>query len=314
MLAATTPLPTPDASGLIAMSGTAGKVALLNTTVTIVSSACAEGPTVVEWSATAPPPTVAKSHRPRPCPIRPPQPAPTPAPTPTTTRLTSRPAPRRPQNTASPLDPCGGGDEPVAVTCGATLSAVEGASTVTRQITASDPDDIVDDIALTSVTPANAEITLGATTPAAADGGTASATLSVGTSNPGTYQVVITASNDDATNPAVGDVHGQRRDRVGPRDRRDPGAGLGHRERPDPSLAVRSRVGERPRPDGRDPRRHRPARPLAHGHGGQELRILPPGARRRDGRGCDDLGRHLRVHEHIPDAHRWLRAESSVTR
>ena len=50
---------------------------------------------------------------------------------------------------------------------------------VTRQITASDPDDIVDDLALTSVTPANSEITLGATTPAASDGGTASATLSV---------------------------------------------------------------------------------------------------------------------------------------
>ena len=76
---------------------------------------------------------------------------------------------------------------------------------VTRQITASDPDDIVDDIALTSVTPANGEITLGATTPAAADGGTASATLSVGTSNPGTYQVVH---------------HGLQRRRHEPADRR----------------------------------------------------------------------------------------------
>ena len=80
------------------------------------------------------------------------------------------------------------------------MSAVEGASAATRQITATDPDDIVDDIALTSVTPANADITIGATTPAAAGGGTASATLTAGTSNPGSYQVLLTASNDDATN------------------------------------------------------------------------------------------------------------------
>jgi predicted extracellular nuclease len=92
-------------------------------------------------------------------------------------------------------------DAPVTATCGGALSAVEGATAVTRQVTASDPDDIVDDIALTSVTPANSEITLGATTPAAAAGGTATATLTVGTSNPGTYQVLITASNDDTTNP-----------------------------------------------------------------------------------------------------------------
>ncbi len=41
-------LPTPDASGTIAMSATAGKVALLNTQITIIASACAEGPTVVD--------------------------------------------------------------------------------------------------------------------------------------------------------------------------------------------------------------------------------------------------------------------------
>ncbi len=91
-------------------------------------------------------------------------------------------------------------DAPVSITCGGALSAVEGTSSRTRQITATDPDDSVDQIALTSVTPANADITLGATTPAATDGGTASATLTVGTSNPGSYQVVLTASNDDATN------------------------------------------------------------------------------------------------------------------
>ena len=146
-----------------------------------------------------------------------------PASTPTTTSPTSRLALPHQQNTASSLDPCGGGDEPLAVTCGATISAVEGSSSVTRQITASDPDDIVDDIALTSVTPANSEITLGATTPAGADGGTASATLSVGTSNPGTYQVVITASNDDATNPQSATCTVNVAITTAPRDRRDPG-------------------------------------------------------------------------------------------
>lgn len=95
-------------------------------------------------------------------------------------------------------------DAPVTATCGGSLSAVEGTSTATRQITATDADDTVNDIALTSVTPANGDISLGATTDATADGGTASATVSVGTSNPGTYQVVLTASNDDAVNPQTG--------------------------------------------------------------------------------------------------------------
>jgi predicted extracellular nuclease len=44
----TTPLPTPDASGAIPMSGTAGKVALINTTVTIAATSCPAGPTVVD--------------------------------------------------------------------------------------------------------------------------------------------------------------------------------------------------------------------------------------------------------------------------
>ena len=47
--AGTTPLPTPDATGTIAMSGTAGKVALLNTNVLIVSgTSCPSGVTLVD--------------------------------------------------------------------------------------------------------------------------------------------------------------------------------------------------------------------------------------------------------------------------
>ncbi len=89
-------------------------------------------------------------------------------------------------------------DAPVTLTCGGALAAVEGLPAATRQITATDPDDTVIGIALTSVTSANANITLGATTPAAADGGTASATLTVGTASPGVHNVVLTAGNDDA--------------------------------------------------------------------------------------------------------------------
>ncbi|HEX6172308.1 MAG TPA: Ig-like domain-containing protein, partial [Chitinophagaceae bacterium] len=47
--AGTTPLPTPDATGTIAMSGTAGKVALLNTNILIVSgTSCPSGVTLVD--------------------------------------------------------------------------------------------------------------------------------------------------------------------------------------------------------------------------------------------------------------------------
>ena len=214
-----------------------------------------------------------------------------------------------PQNTAAPLDPCGGGDEPVAVTCGATLSAVEGSSSVTRQITASDPDDIVDDIALTSVTPANSEITLGATTPAAADGGTASVTLSVGTSNPGTYQIVITASNDDAANSqsaactvnvvitsvrGIGEIQGTVSDTANGLTHRSPfapasGNGLGQ------TVATRGVIVQLV------------LSRTATGARNYGFFLQEPAAA-TDG-GCDDLGWHLRVHEHVPDADRWLPAD-----
>ena len=45
----TTNLPTPDATGSIAMSATAGKVALVNSTVALTGSGCPFGPTVVDF-------------------------------------------------------------------------------------------------------------------------------------------------------------------------------------------------------------------------------------------------------------------------
>ena len=95
-------------------------------------------------------------------------------------------------------------DARVRATRGGTLSGVEDYASVSRQISAKDPDDTVNGIQITSVTPANAQITVGVTTPAPSVGGTASATLSVGTFNPGTFQVLITAANDDAANPQTG--------------------------------------------------------------------------------------------------------------
>ena len=45
----TTPLPTPDATGTIAMSGTAGKIALVNTTVAL-TGACPSGASIIDFA------------------------------------------------------------------------------------------------------------------------------------------------------------------------------------------------------------------------------------------------------------------------
>jgi len=90
-------------------------------------------------------------------------------------------------------------DQPVVVTCGGPLTAVQGVG-ATRAVSATDPDDTVTSLTLTSVTPTPAagSIALTGVTPATADGGTATATLNVGsTVPPGSYTAVIGAANDD---------------------------------------------------------------------------------------------------------------------
>ena len=95
-------------------------------------------------------------------------------------------------------------NQPVVASCGAALGVLQGAS-ATRTVTAADPDGTVVDIGITSVTPDPGTITIGATTPAAADGGTASATVTVDATTPvGSYAVLVTATNDDGT-PQSGD-------------------------------------------------------------------------------------------------------------
>jgi hypothetical protein len=87
---------------------------------------------------------------------------------------------------------------PVA-TCGATLFAATGYP-ATRGVTGRDADGIVTSLTIDSVTPDPTTITIGATTPAGAINGTASATITVADNTPaGSYTVVVRATNNDTT-------------------------------------------------------------------------------------------------------------------
>jgi hypothetical protein len=91
-------------------------------------------------------------------------------------------------------------NEPVVATCGAPLSLLEGAGG-SREVSATDGDGTVTSLVIGSITPdpGAGNITISATTPATEVGGTASATVSIGSDTPASsYAVVIQASNDDA--------------------------------------------------------------------------------------------------------------------
>jgi uncharacterized protein len=101
---------------------------------------------------------------------------------------------------AHTFDP-GGGNQPVAITCGGPLSTVAG-TPASRVVTATDPDGTVVDVDVTGVSPAPAAGTISRTafTPASGVGGTASATITVSAEVPAaTYAVSVTASNDDTS-------------------------------------------------------------------------------------------------------------------
>jgi len=205
----TTALPTPDVTDAtpIAMSATGGKVALVNTTTPL---GCNGGSTPCSPAALA---TIVdlvgygaanffEGTQPT-------------APTTNTTaaiRVTdgctetddngsdfSLGAPT-PRNMASPLNPCGS-NAAVVASCGASLTTAEGFA-ATRTVTASDADGVVVDIQITSVTPppASGSITLGGLVPAGGIGGAASALVTVDAAvPPGTYAVLVTATNSNAT-------------------------------------------------------------------------------------------------------------------
>src|SRR5471032_348008 len=195
----TTALPTPDTSGTLALSATAGKVALSNTT-TALSGAVPSSTALqdlVGFGSTA---NGAET-------------APTAGPSNTTAVLRNdygctdtnnnsadfvvgAPLPR---NTASAPRVCGTPVlQPLVASCPAALSlAVGGNGGAT--LTATDADSIVDGAAITS-TPV-AGISLAGFTPAGADGGTASVSLNIApTVGIGNYPVVVNFVNDGGQN------------------------------------------------------------------------------------------------------------------
>lgn len=93
------------------------------------------------------------------------------------------------------------GNQPVVATCGSALTTGVGIP-ASRGVSASDADGTVVDIQISSVNPSPApgSITLSGLVPAPGVGGTATATIDVDGSVPaGTYSVLVTATNDDAT-------------------------------------------------------------------------------------------------------------------
>jgi hypothetical protein len=90
----------------------------------------------------------------------------------------------------------------VVANCGSGPLVTQQGTAATRQVTASDADGTVTNIAVTAVTPSPTpgSITIGNLVPATADGGTATADVNVDASVPaGSYSVEVTATNDDAT-------------------------------------------------------------------------------------------------------------------
>jgi uncharacterized protein len=117
-------------------------------------------------------------------------------------------------------------DQPAVLACGGTLATPAGTA-ASRTVTATDADDTVVDLAITSVTPAPSagSITRTAFTPAEGVGGTASATITADAALPvGSYAVTVTSTDIDGATAScvlivqvitvltVGEVQGQTLD------------------------------------------------------------------------------------------------------
>lgn len=104
-----------------------------------------------------------------------------------------------PVDTFDGLGSIGSANQAVAITCPGPMSTLQGVAT-TAGVTATDPDGRVTAFSA-AVGPGDpGTVTVGDVTPAAAAGGTASATLDVAATTPaGTFTVTLTAANDDAT-------------------------------------------------------------------------------------------------------------------
>ncbi len=197
----TVTLPTPDASGSIPMSATAGKVALVNsTTLLTCSTGCATLSSIVDlvgYGGTAnsvegagPAPglsnTTAASRNGNGC-----------QDTDVNSTDFSAGSPN-PRNTASPVSPCGGSaTQSIVATCPVTLSTAAG-TPVSANLSATDADGVVMNVVITSA--AVTGITVTNIVPANAIGGTLTATLSVAaTVVPGSYATDLTFTNTDTT-------------------------------------------------------------------------------------------------------------------
>jgi uncharacterized protein len=196
----TTNLPTPDATGTINMSATAGKVALVNST-TPLSGACPTGARIIDFvgfgsttcfegtgSTPAPSNTAAVLRAANGC-------------TDTDNNATDFSAGTpNPRNSTSPTNACA--SAPIIPTCPPSVSTTFGTVT-SASVSATDSDGTVTSASITSITPFDpGTISLTGLTAAGSVGGTASATIQVSSSTPiGNYNVTITWSNNDSPAP-----------------------------------------------------------------------------------------------------------------
>jgi predicted extracellular nuclease len=193
----TTALPTPDATGSLALSGTVGKVALVSSTTALAPTATATSTNVVDFVGFGTTASLFEGT------------APTPAPSNTAAVLraaggctdsnqnasdfaTGTPTPR---NTSSPLNVCGGAPSNQAIVPSCPAQSVLAGVGGNAAVTATDVDSIVNNLVFSGTVPNG--ITLSNFSAASANGGVASGTVSVSASlAAGAYPVVLQWSND----------------------------------------------------------------------------------------------------------------------
>jgi predicted extracellular nuclease len=195
----TTNLPSPNATGTINMSGTDGKVALVNSTTALSGTSCTTwktnsidfvgygSATCFEGAAATPTlsATLSALRASSGC---------TETDSNSADFATGAPNPR---NTSSPTNLCGASNQPITPACPTPLNTNQGTATSVG-VSATDSDGTVTAANITST--AVPGITLSTPTPAGGVGGTLTATLNVAnTTAPGTYNVTIQYSNNDAT-------------------------------------------------------------------------------------------------------------------
>lgn len=189
-------LPTPDATGSIAMALGNGKVALVSSTSALGSS-CPSGGNLVEivgfgsanCSESAPTPTLsnttAAQRKTNGC---------TDTDNNSADFTVAAPAPR---NSASPLNVCGGGSTNLAIAPSCPTASVASGVGGSAAVSATDADSIVNGLAFAGTPPAG--FSLGVFTPASADGATASGSVNVAASVAGgSYALQLNWSNNEA--------------------------------------------------------------------------------------------------------------------